>query len=111
MKRILITILAAVALALTTRASDEQQLKSGLLGHSMGGRESSWKFQSPGQIKELWIKGRTEGAQTCVYTVSLRLQCTDTGCKYVAEARVECAKADTGLKVNQVGLLSLAKVK
>jgi hypothetical protein len=111
MKRIFFTILAAGALALPMRAADEEQLKSGLIGHTMGGRERSWKFQSPNQIKELRIKGKTEGAQRCVYTVSLRLQCTDTGCKYVAEARVECAKADTGLKVNQVGLLSLAKEK
>jgi hypothetical protein len=111
MKRILIIILAVGAFALTTRAADEEQLRSGLIGHTMGGRERSWKFQSPDQIKELWIKGKTERAQGCVYTVSLLLQCTDTGCKYVAEARVECAKADTGWKVKQVGLLSLAKVK
>jgi hypothetical protein len=111
MKRILITILAAGALALPMRAADEEQLRSGLIGHTMGGREKSWKFQSPDQIKELWIKGKTEEPQRCIYTISLRLQCTDTGCKYVAEARVECAKADTGWKVNQVGLLSLAKVK
>src|SRR5262245_23183238 len=105
MKCILIAILAVIALALPIRAADEEQLKSGLIGHTMGGRERSWKFQSPDQIKELWIKGKTEDSQKCVYTVTLRLQCTDTGCKYVAEARVECAKADTGLKVNQVGLL------
>jgi hypothetical protein len=111
MKRILITILAAGALALPLRAADEEQLKSGLMGHTMGGREKSWKFQSRDQIKELWIKGKTEEPQRCVYTIKLRLQCTETGCKYIAEARVECAKADTGLKVSQVGLLSIEKMK
>jgi hypothetical protein len=111
MKHILITILAAAALALPIRAADVEQLKSGLVGQTMGGRERCWKFQCLDQIKELRIKGKTEEAQRCIYTVALQLQATNVSARYSAEARVECVKADTGWKVKQVGLLSLEKVK
>jgi DNA-directed RNA polymerase specialized sigma24 family protein len=36
----------------------------------MGGREKSWKFQSPEQIKELVIKTKTEDAQKRVYAIA-----------------------------------------
>lgn len=111
MKRMLITILAAGALALPMRAADVEQLKTGLIGQTMGGREKCWKFQCLDQIKELRIKGKTEEAQRCVYTIGLQLQATNVSGRYAAEARVECVKADTGWKVKQVGLLSLEKVK
>ena len=115
MKRILMTILAAAALALPMWAADDEQLKSELkselIGQTMGGREKCWKFQCLDQIKELRIKGKTEEAQRCVYTVGLQLQATNASGRYAAEARVECVKADTGWKVKQVGLISLEKVK
>ena len=111
MKRILMTILVTGALAFPMRASEVEQLKSDLIGQTMGGREKSWKFQSLDQIKELVIKTKTEDTQRRVYTIALQLQAANAGGKYAAEARVEYAKAETGWKIRQVGLLSLQKMK
>jgi len=111
MNRILMTILVAAALAFPMRASEVDQLKSDLIGQTMGGREKSWKFQSLDQIKELVIKNKKEDSHRRVYTIALQLQATNTGQKYAAEAQVECVKTDTGWKLKQVGLLSLQKMK
>src|SRR5881628_666615 len=99
------------ALALAAQASELDQLKSDLIGQSMGGREKCWKFQSPDQIKELAITNKTEDSQKRVYTLTLQLQATKGSGKYSAEARVEYTKAATGWRIKQVGLLSLAKIE
>ena len=102
------------ALALSAQGSELDQLKADLIGQSMGGREKCWKFQSLDQIKELAIKNKAEDPQKRVYTLELRLQATKGSAKYSAEARVEYtkdAKAATGWKIKQVGLLSLAKME
>ena len=106
----LLTIVAS-ALAISLCASEVDQLKADLIGHTMGGREKSWKFQSPDQIKDLVIRSRREDQQSRVYTIGLKLQAAQTGEKYAAEARVEYSKASTGDKIKSVGLLSLKKIE
>src|SRR5438093_11261740 len=108
---LLMTVVAAGALALSLQASQTDQLKSDLIGQCMGGREKCWKFQSRDQIKELVIKNKTEDSQKRVYTIALQLQAGPTSGRYAAEARVEYTKAGAGWKIKQVGLLSLAKVE
>ena len=103
--------MTAGALTLTAQTLDVQQLKSDLIGRTMGGREKCWKFQSADQIKELVIKEKTDGAQKRMCTVALKLQAGSTTRKYAAEARVEYEKIGTAWKVKQVGLLSLAKIE
>jgi len=98
------------ALAFSLPASEVDQLKSDLVGQSMGGREKSWKFQSIDQIKELVIKNKTEDAQKRVYTLALQLQAANARGKYAADARVEYVKTGAAWKIKQVGLLSLRKV-
>jgi hypothetical protein len=113
MKRmtLLMTMMTAGALTLTAQTSEVQQLRSDLIGCTMGGREKCWKFQSADQIKELVIKEKTEGAKKRVCTVALKLQAGSTTGKYAAEARVEYEKIGTEWKVKQVGLLSLARIE
>jgi len=113
MKRmtLLLTMMTAGALTLTAQTPEVQQLRSDLIGRTMGGREKCWKFQSADQIKELVIKDKTEGAQKWVCTVTLKLQAGSTTGKYAAEARVEYEKIGTEWKFKQVGLLSLAKIE
>jgi hypothetical protein len=114
MKRILLLVTMMVmagALVLSARATEVDQLKSDLVGHSMGGREKCWKFQSVEQIKELVIKSKVEDMQKIVYTVSMQLQVSKASGKYAAEARIECAKTAGGWKIRQVGLLSLSKME
>ena len=110
MKRmiLLMTMMTAGALTLTAQTSE---VRSDLVGCTMGGREKCWKFQSADQIKELVIKDKTESAQKRVCTVALKLQAGSTTGKYAAEARVEYEKIGTEWKVKQVGLLSLAKIE
>ena len=96
-------------LALAASASEVEQLKNDLIGHTMGGREKCWKFQSTEQIKDLVIASKTEDEQKRVITISLNLQATPTGTQYGAEAEVEYAKAGQGWKVKRVGLLALAR--
>jgi hypothetical protein len=40
------------------RITETDKIKRDLIGHTMGGRESSWKFQSLDQIKDLKIEKR-----------------------------------------------------
>jgi len=110
MKPILLMFLA-LTLVLGAAAAEVDQLKSDLIGQSMGGREKCWKFQSVDQIKELVIKQKTENAQKRVYTVALQLQASKASGKYAAEARVVYTKTDAGWKLKDVGLLSLQKME
>jgi hypothetical protein len=114
MKRILLLVammMIAGALALSAGATEVDQLKADLVGHSMGGREKSWNFQSVDQIKELVIQNKVEDTQKRVYTVSMVLQAAKGAGRYAAEARIECAKTADGWRIRQVGLLSLSKME
>jgi hypothetical protein len=102
-------MIVAGALTLSLRAADVDQLKSDLIGRSMGGRDKCWKFQSLDHIKELTIKNKSEDSQKRVYTIALQLQANQACGKYAAEARVEYTKQGTGWKIKQVGLLSIRK--
>ena len=106
-----IMLLVVTALVLPAQATEEDQLKSDLIGQCMGGREKCWAFQSREQVKELVIKGKTEGGEKRVYTIALQLQATKTSGRYAAEARVEYVKAGDSWKIKQVGLLSLVKLE
>ncbi len=44
--------------------SEIEKIKLDLIGHTMGGREKSWQFQSIDQIKDLKIVNRTENTIT-----------------------------------------------
>src|SRR5262249_336704 len=110
MKHLFCLFTLIVALARPTLAAETDQLRSDLVGHGMGGREKSWKFQSVDQIKELVVKNKVEEAQKRVYTVALTLQAAKDSAKYSAEARIEYAKGSAGWQIKQVGLLSLRKV-
>jgi spermidine/putrescine-binding protein len=91
-------------------ASDEDQLKSDLVGQSMGGREKCWKFQSTDQIKEIKINKKTEDSQKRLYVVALTLQSDKGSGPYAADAQIEYVKDAAGWKIKQVGLLSMRKM-
>ena len=105
-----LAVLLAAALTVSAQTPSVEQLKTDLIGQTMGGREKCWKFQSLEHIKALSIKSSTEDAQKRVYTIALQLQATKACGKYAAEARVEYAKAGTRWKIKQVGLLSLERI-
>jgi hypothetical protein len=107
----LITIALACVMGLTVGAAEADQLKGDLIGQTMGGREKTWHFRSPDQIKELVVKNRIEDQQRRVYSISLLLQATNGGDKYAADAKVEYWKAASGWKIDHVGLLSLKKIE
>jgi hypothetical protein len=107
----LTALLVACVWGLCAQTPSAGQMSSDLVGQTMGGRQRCWKFQSIDQIKELTIKDKTETARQCIYTIALQLQATNAPAKYAAEARVEYCKAGAGWKLNQVGLLSLKKIK
>lgn len=113
MKRmiLLMTMMIAGVLAPAVQTSEGDQMKFDLIGHTMGGREKCWKFQSVDQIKKLVIKRKSEEAQERVYIVALQLQAGGTTDKYAAEARVEYAKTAGEWKIREVGLLSLARIE
>jgi hypothetical protein len=107
----IIAVLLASALALSAQIPPPEQMKSDLVGHTMGGRQKSWKFQSTDQIKELHIKDKKEHAYQCACTIDLELQAANSPTRYAAEARVEYVKTASGWKFDHVGLLSLKKIK
>src|SRR5262245_51148065 len=104
-------LLLASALALSAQTPTADQMKSDLIGQTMGGRTRCWKFQSTDQIKQLTIKDKTDHAHECVCTIELQLQATNAPAKYAAEARVRYTETAIGWKLEQVGLLSLRKIK
>jgi hypothetical protein len=104
-------LLLGAALTLSAQTPTAQQMKTDLIGHTMGGRQSSWKFQSTDQIKQLTIKNETNNAHQCIFTIALLLQATNAPARYAADARVEYTHTASGWKLNQVGLLSLKKLK
>ncbi len=104
-------ILLAGALTLFAQTPTAEQMKADLIGQTMGGRHECWKFQSVDQIKQLTVKNHTGDAQKQICTVALQLQATNAPARYAAEARVEYTQTGTGWKIQQVGLLSLKKIK
>jgi hypothetical protein len=111
MKTIIMTIAMAATLTLSLPGAEVEQLKADLIGHTMGGREKSWRFQSPEQIKDLAVESTAEDSQKRIYIMALQLQDSPATGRYAARARVEYEKTSTGWRVKQVGLLSLTKVK
>lgn len=107
----LTVVLLAGAFALVAQTPSAEQMKSDLVGQTMGGRHACWKFQSADQIKDLGIENKTEDAQKRIYTVALQLEAMPACGKFAAQARVEYDKTDAGWKVTQVGLLSLKKIR
>ena len=101
----------AGAAALAAQTPTAEQIKSQLIGHTMGGRHRCWKFQSLDQIKELTIKDTTENARQLVCIIALRLQADNAPAQFAAEARVEYTKTLAGWTFNHVGLLSLEKIR
>lgn len=104
-------MLVAGAGAIAAQTPETERLKTDLIGHTMGGREKCWKFQSVDQIKTLKIKKMTEDAQKRVYTLALELEASKACGKYAAEVRAEYAKTGAEWKCKQVGLLSLEKLE
>lgn len=108
---LLFTVFTVAALTISAAPSEVEQMKADLIGHTMGGREKSWKFQSPAQIKQLVIKSRIQDGRRQVCTLALQLQATNSSATYAAEATVEYWQTPTGWKVDHVGLLSLKKME
>ncbi len=97
--------------AVSAQTPTADEMKSDLVGQTMGGRSRCWKFQSTQQIKELTIKSKAEGPSQIDYVVALRLQATNAAAQYLAEARVTYTNTPAGWKLNSVGLLTLENAK
>jgi len=110
-KSIFIATVLALGLALGAHAAEADQLKSDLIGQTMGGRENAWKFRSTDQIKALTIQKKDEDLKKRVYKVALELQAAKDTPRYAAEAQVEYTRTGTGWKIHHVGLLSLRRMK
>ena len=66
----LVLVTATASLVHAEQATEVEQLKADLIGHTMGGRERSWQFQSLEQIKELVIRNKTEDARQQIYDIA-----------------------------------------
>lgn len=100
-----------LCLALAAPVSEVEQMKSDLMGKTMGGREKGWKFQSPSQIKSLVINKKTESAQQRVYVITLKLQDERVPGVYQAEAVVTYEKKESTWAIKVVGLKSFVKLE
>jgi hypothetical protein len=63
----LVLVAATASLVHAEQATEVEQLKADVIGHTMGGRERSWQFQSVAQIKELVIRNKTADARQRIY--------------------------------------------
>ena len=112
-RSILVLVILTVGIGLTNaqQPAEVEQLKSDLIGQTMGGREKSWAFQSVDQIKELIIQNKGEDEQKRMYSITLVLQDPRVPGKYKAEAQVVYEKVATQSKIKSVGLVSLVKIE
>lgn len=92
-------------------AAETEQLKTDLIGRTMGGRERCWMFRSRDQIKELTVRDRSEDATKRLLVVTLRLRADPDCGTFVATARLEYTRQGGVWKLQQVGLLSLVKAE
>ncbi len=106
---ILVCLTASVVLTTAAQSEEIEQLKTDLIGHTMGGRDKCWKFQSASQIRELTIKNKTENEKNLVYSIHLKLQDSRIPWKYDAEAQVVCEKVNAQRKIRSLGLISLVR--
>ena len=91
--------------------NEANQLKADLIGHTMGGRESTWKFQSVHQIKDLTVTGRIESNASKEYFVTLVLHDDKVQGTYLSDAKITYQKGINGKwKVVSVGELSIKKL-
>src|SRR3972149_5220858 len=115
MKILAVGIAVVLSLALlggyASVASEVDQMKSELMGQTMGGREKGWKFQSPDQIKELVIKDKKEDGQKQVCDITLKLQDPRSPGMYRGEALVTYEKVGSAWKIKVVGLKSMMKIE
>ena len=115
MKRLIISAVFVLALTFifgqAFPASEADQMKSDLIGKTMGGRDRGWKFQSPEQIKELVINDKKEEPKRRVYSITLKLQDPRAQGAYKAEALVTYEKVDTRWEIKVVGLKSLVRME
>lgn len=95
MKNILPFLLCA---ALATGCSTESNLRHDLIGHTTGGRESSWLFRE-GQIKQLKIVSENR-------IVNMILQSKETGESFFVTVQVNYRNG----KIESVGLLFIQKI-
>lgn len=87
------------------------QLKSDLVGKTMGGREKGWKFQSVDQIKALTIRDKKQEADARTYTVSLELEDPRVSEAFSADAEMTYEKVGAEWKLKTVGLKSMKKLE
>jgi len=90
---------------------DVERIRSDLVGHTMGGREKCWAFQSRSQIKKLTIDGQREEAGKRIYEVTLRLSDERVGGLYEAKATVTYEQAGKKWVCRVCGLRSLTKIE
>lgn len=112
MKNLFFALMASVTTlsGQTDPAHEVNQLKTDLIGHTMGGREKTWKFQSVAQIKDLVIDNQIEAGPFRTYFITLELQDPRVTGKYRAHAQVRYTKVDTQWVIESVGLASMMKV-
>lgn len=108
---LLIALFLPAAAVVAQEPAEVTQLKSDLIGHTMGGREKAWKFQSPGQIQQLEISSKKEDAKGKVYTIKLTLKDERVPGVYNAQAEVTYVQVDGKWKVKAVGLKSMKRIE
>lgn len=103
MKKLLLFFVAgalASALLAGCKSSLQVDIRHDLIGHTMGGREKTWKFQSESQIEQLLITG-IEG-RTYFATLILRGEG-----RYIADVKIVY---NTAGQIESVGLLYIKKL-
>lgn len=101
----------ASAFAASTEPISADRLRSDLVGHSMGGRERGWMFQSREQIQDLVIQRIHETEESCTAEFSCLLQDPRVPWTYEAEAVATYHRIDDAWVLWTVGMRTLHKVE
>lgn len=113
MKNIFFAMMASMSVisGQASALTEVEQLKTDLIGHTMGGREKTWKFQSVAQIKDLVITNKTEVGPLRTYFITLELQDPRVPNKYRAQAQVRYENTNSQWMIESVGLISMTKIE
>lgn len=102
---------AFVLLVGCSKSPDTEQIKTDLIGQTMGSMFGGWKFESLSEFQELKINNKKQQGELIEYDISMRLKDTNSGKEYRAEALRVYKKVDGAWKIASISRKSFEPIR
>ena len=112
MSKVKVFVAVAVIMLMVgcSKAPDTQQIKTDLIGQTMGSMFGGWKFESLAEFQELTINNKNQQGDIIEYDVNMLLKDTNSGKMYRAESMIVYKKIDGSWKIASVSKKSLKQL-